>query len=405
MATSLTLVEGGSVTSPKGFLAGAIYAGLKTYGESPLDLGVLVSDRTAAAAGTFTTNKIKSPSVVLSQRHIASGQARAVVANSGCANCCVGEQGLKDAQETVALAAKRLGLPAEEVLMCSTGIIGVELPMSLVRAGLQRIEPSATGGHDFARAIMTTDTRPKETAISLQLSGATTTIAGCAKGAAMIHPQMATMLCFLATDASVEPAFLQKALRDAVAGTFNMISVDGDTSTNDSVILLANKAAGGALIQPGTRDGEAFQEAVLYVCTYLAQQMVQDGEGASKLLEVVVEGARILGDARLAARAIASSNLVKAAVHGNDPNWGRVMMALGKSGATMEENHVDLFLNEVCVMQDGLPIPFFRDAVVATMRAPRVRFRVDLNLGDASATAWGCDLSREYVDMNSLYPT
>ncbi|MBI2935787.1 MAG: bifunctional glutamate N-acetyltransferase/amino-acid acetyltransferase ArgJ, partial [Chloroflexi bacterium] len=373
MATSLTLVEGGSVTSPKGFLAGAIYAGLKTYGESPLDLGVLVSDRTAAAAGTFTTNKIKSPSVVLSQRHIASGQARAVVANSGCANCCVGEQGLKDAQETVALAAKRLGLPAEEVLMCSTGIIGVELPMSLVRTGLQRIEPSTTGGHDFARAIMTTDTRPKETAISLQLSGATTTIAGCAKGAAMIHPQMATMLCFLATDASVEPAFLQKALRDAVAGTFNMISVDGDTSTNDSVILLANKAAGGALIQPGTRDGEAFQEAVLYVCTYLAQQMVQDGEGASKLLEVVVEGARILGDARLAARAIASSNLVKAAVHGNDPNWGRVMMALGKSGATMEENHVDLFLNEVCVMQDGLPIPFFRDAVVATMRAPRVR--------------------------------
>ncbi|MBI4234273.1 MAG: bifunctional glutamate N-acetyltransferase/amino-acid acetyltransferase ArgJ [Chloroflexi bacterium] len=405
MAEELSIVQGGTVTSPHGYLAGATYAGLKTYGEDKLDLGILLSERPAAAAGTFTTNRIKSSSVVLTQRHIAPGRARAVVVNSGCANSCVGEQGLRDAQETVTLAARKLGIAVEETLFCSTGLIGVELPMALIRAGLQQLRTSRDGGHAFARAILTTDSHPKEAAATFSAGGTTITVGGACKGSGMIHPNMATMLAFLTTDATVEPDFLRGALKEAVDASFNMLSVDGDSSTNDTVLILANGAAGGPVIRQGDPNAAAFQDALNRVCTGLAREIARDGEGATKLIEVTVEEAPSLQEARAAARTVVSSTLVKAAVHGNDPNWGRVLAAAGRSGVAIEEGRIALYVNDVCIMEQGMPIPFFKEAVVANMRGPEVRFRIRLGLGKASATAWGCDLSEEYVTFNSAYST
>jgi glutamate N-acetyltransferase/amino-acid N-acetyltransferase len=403
---AITVLQDGSVTSAKGFEAGATYAGLKVQRDGVVDLGILLSRRPAAVAGMFTVSNIRSPSVTLSQRRLAVGKAHGVVANSGCANTCVGEQGYKDAEESTALAAKHLGLTPDEIVMCSTGLIGAELPMALIRAGIPKITLSPTGGHDFANAIRTTDKFGKEIAVAVDIGGARVTLGGCAKGAGMIHPQMATMLAFLTTDANVEPSFLKEALKEAVDATFNMVSVDGDMSTNDTVLLFANGAAGGPAIRAGTPDAAKFQQALHHVSRHLSHEIVRDGEGATKVMEVTVAGARTLADARVAARSISSSLLVKAAVHGNDPNWGRIMMALGKSQAYLEDDKIGVYLNDVCLMEHGLPIPFFREAVVASMRSnPTVRFRVELNIGSASATAWGCDISQEYVHFNSAYVT
>ena len=405
MAAEIVQVSDGSVTTPAGFLAGATYAGLKTYGDDRLDVGILLSESPAVAAGTFTTSKVRSASVTLSERRVASGLTRAVVANSGCANACVGEQGLKDAIAMTAQAAAVVGVAPEEVLVCSTGIIGVELPMALIRSGVQRLTLAREGGHAFARAILTTDYGPKEQAVSFEAGGVRVHVAGCAKGAGMIHPNMATMLAFVTTDASVEIGLLRDALKKAVDASFNMIDVDGDTSTNDTVLVLANGAAGGPTIQEGTPEAAAFQEALRQVCTELAIAIARNGEGATKLIEVVVEGARSEADARLAARSVAGSLLVKTAVYGNDPNWGRIMMALGKSGAEMEESRMALYINEVCIMEDGLPISYFKDAVIANMKQPTVRLMARLGMGDASATAWGCDMSEAFVTFNSAYTT
>ncbi|MBF8267169.1 MAG: arginine biosynthesis bifunctional protein ArgJ [Dehalococcoidia bacterium] len=405
MAENLKWLEGGTITSPQGFLAGATYSGIRTYTADKLDLGIVCSELPCTVAGSFTTNRIKSPSVVLSQQRVSSGHAQAIVANSGIANACVGEQGLKDAREMAALAARHLGIPPELVLPCSTGLIGVELPIALIRGGIGKIQLSREEGHALARAIMTTDTHPKEVAVSFQVKEKTYTLGGIAKGSGMIHPNMATMLAFLATDAPVERAFLQATLSQAVDSSFNMISVDRDTSTNDSVILLANGAAGGDAIAPGTPGEEVFRHALKEVCTALAKEIARDGEGATKLIQVTVEGALTEGDARAAARSVVSSMLVKCAVHGSDPNWGRIIVALGCSGAQVDEGRVALYINEVCIMEEGRPIPFFKDAVVVTMQGPENSFRLNLNLGEASATAWGCDLSEEYVTFNSAYTT
>jgi glutamate N-acetyltransferase/amino-acid N-acetyltransferase len=405
MAAMIEVLQDGSVTSAKGFLAGGTYAGLKTSGEDKLDLGIILSQSPAAVAGTFSTNKILSPSVTLSRARVKRGTARGVVANSGCANCCVGPQGLKDAEEMAALAAKHANVRPEDMLTCSTGMIGVELPMALIRQNIGNIKLTADGGHRFARAIMTTDTHPKELAVSVEIDGRKLTLGGAAKGSGMIHPTMATMLAFIATDAPVERGFLQSALSEAVNVSFNMIDVDTDQSTNDTVLLFANGAAGGSAIQGGSRSAAMFQEALTYVCTGLAKELARDGEGAQKLIEVVVDGARTIEDARKAARTIVSSPLVKAMVHGNDPNWGRIMMALGKSGIELEESKIDIFVNDIHIVYEGIAIPFFKDAVVSAMRVPEARFRVGLNIGDASATAWGCDLTEGYVIENSAYST
>ena len=399
------LVQGGGVTSPKGYLAGATYAGLKTLTEDALDLGILVSESSASLAATFTTNRIESPSVTLSRRRAAAGGARGVVANSGCANCCVGSQGLTDATELASLAAGRAGVAPEEMLVCSTGMIGVELPMALLRQNVGNVDVSADGGALFARAIMTTDSRPKEIAVSLDIDGVRITIGGAAKGVGMIHPNMATMLAFVTTDAAVEPRFLDEALKRSVELSFNMIDVDGDESTNDTVLLFANGAAGGSAVRASSGSADAFQSALDYVCVSLAKELARDGEGAQRLIEVAVEGARTQEGARVAAREVASSSLVKAMVHGLDPNWGRIMMALGKSGVDVDESRVDIFVNDIHIVHQGMAISYLRDAVVSAMNVPDVGFRISLHLGEGQATAWGCDLTEEYVTFNSAYST
>ena len=405
MAAMIELVQGGSVTSAKGYLAGGTYAGLKTSGEEALDLAILLSDIPATVAGMFTTNKVVSPSVTLTRQRVAKGTARAVVANSGCANCCVGEQGLRDAEEIASLSASHVGVTPDEVLVCSTGLIGVELPMALIRQSIGNIQLGEQDGSQFARAIMTTDSRPKEMGISLEISGRRVILGGAAKGIGMIHPNLATMLCFVATDAAVERGFLQQALRESVEVSFNMIDVDGDQSTNDTVLVLANGAAEGAVIESGSASAEAFQEALTYICTALAKELVRDGEGAQRLIEVAVEGAHTLAEARVAAREIAGSLLVKAMVHGRDPNWGRVMMALGKSGIEFDQSQVDLFINDIHIVHGGIAFPYLKDSVISSMSGEEVGLRVSLNAGDASATAWGCDLTEEYVTFNSAYST
>jgi glutamate N-acetyltransferase/amino-acid N-acetyltransferase len=397
-----TLVPSGSVSSASGFLAGAVHAGIKSKDE--LDLAILCSEVPCKAAGVFTTNQIKSAPVILSQRHMAKGRAQAAVVNSGCANACTGGQGLADALEMGNLAAAKLGISPEEVLVASTGIIGVPLPMDKIRAGIPKIRQTRGGGHDFCRAIMTTDTRPKEMAVQVDSRRTKFTIGGVAKGIGMIHPNLATMLCFIVTDAVVSADFLPAALQKAVDCSFNMVSIDGDTSPNDCAFLLANGLTGNEPID--SDNGGDFQEALNAVCIRLAKSMARDGEGATKIIEVIVEGAEDQVWARQAARAIAGSPLVKAAIHGNDPNWGRIVAALGRSGARVSEDRLDVYLNGIYVMKQGCPAPFSREEMTLSLsNSDNVLIRLCLNSGDGQATAWGCDLSEEYVRINSRYTT
>ncbi|MCK5653877.1 MAG: bifunctional glutamate N-acetyltransferase/amino-acid acetyltransferase ArgJ [Dehalococcoidia bacterium] len=397
-------IPGGTITTPKGFLAGATSAGLKTKGG--LDLGILYSEVSCVAAGLFTTNRIKAAPVLWCQQHVAAGRAQAIVANAGCANACTGERGFEDAAAMASLAAERLGIAPQEVLVASTGVIGERLPIELIGANMEKVVLSQEGGHALAQAIMTTDTYPKEIAVAAdggELGGII--IGGIAKGAGMIHPNLATLLCFLTTDAAIDTHLLEKALGEAVDLSFNMITIDGDTSPNDTVLILANGLAGNKTIEEGTKEAEALQAALTEVCTYLARRIASEGEGATRLIEVTVDGALTLADARVAARTIAGSPLVKAAVHGCDPNWGRIIAALGHSGAEIDESRIDLFLNNIRLVAEGLPHPFDKDKVRVAMGEAEVPIRVCLNLGDYVATAWGCDLSAEYVTINSEYTT
>jgi glutamate N-acetyltransferase/amino-acid N-acetyltransferase len=406
MSAGITVLKDGSVTSAKGFLGGSVFAGIKRPGPGKRDLGLIFSERPCAAAGTFSQNSILSPSAVSSRSVIRAGKpVVGVVANSGCANCAVGEQGLKDARETQALAAKVIGAKADEVLICSTGVIGVELPMALIRKHIGTIKLTPGGGHDFARAIMTTDTRPKEVAVSFKAGTKTVTIGGCAKGAGMIHPNMATMLAFITTDAAVEQAFLRKTLSDAVTLTFNQIDVDTDQSTNDTVLLLANGAAGNAVLKGGDAASRTFSQAVRQVCEHLAKEIARDGEGAKHLIECTVEGARTDADARVMARSVVSSPLVKTAVYGRDPNWGRIMMAIGKTGLPLVESKIQIFINGIQIVEGGIAIPYNLQSVVAALGEPEVRLRVALNSGRGAGVAWGCDLTEGYVVENSAYTT
>jgi glutamate N-acetyltransferase/amino-acid N-acetyltransferase len=358
------------------------------------------------AAGTFSKNSVLSPSAVSSREVIrAGGTVRGVVANSGCANCAVGEQGLKDARETQSLAASAMGAKPGEVLICSTGVIGVELPMALIRRHMGTIKPSVNGGHDFARAVITTDTRPKEIAVSVTAGGKTVTVGGCAKGAGMIHPNMATMLAFMTTDAAVEQAFLRKTLSEAVDLTFNQIDVDTDTSTNDTVLLLANGAAGNAPLKGGDTGSSAFAAAVRAVSEHLAKEIARDGEGAKHLIECTVDGARSDRDARVMARSVVSSPLVKTAVYGRDPNWGRIMMAIGKTELPLDEGKIQIFVNGIQIVEGGIAIPYNVQSVVAALGEPEVHLRVSLNTGKGTGVAWGCDLTEGYVVENSAYTT
>jgi glutamate N-acetyltransferase/amino-acid N-acetyltransferase len=390
------------LTAVPGFLAGAVQAGIKT--KNKLDLAILWSEVPCAVAGVFTTNRIKAAPVLLSQKHLSNGRAQAIVVNSDCANACVGEQGLADALEMARSTAVKLGIAVDDVLVASTGVIGVPLPMDRVRSGIREIELDPEGGHDLVKAMMTTDTRLKEVAAQLDMDGVKLTIAGVAKGAGMIHPDLATMLSFMATNALVGVDFLRSALNKAVDASFNMVSIDGETSPSDCVFLLANGLAGNRPI--GFDNGEAFQQALSEVCAYLAKCIAQDGEGATKLIEVRVEGARNETEACQAARTIAGSTLVKAAIHGGDPNWGRIVSALGRSGVELTENRLDVYLNHICVMTQGYPTFCSNEEMrMSLSSSDSVSIKVCLNLGGGQATAWGCDLSEEYVTINSEYTT
>ena len=404
----LTIVDGGGVASAQGFQAGGVFAGIKTPGEDKYDLGLLYSERDCTVAGTFTRNSVVSPSVTVSKAVVSRGSARAVIANSGCANCSVGEQGLIDAQDAAGIAADELGVDAEEVLVASTGVIGVELPMRLIRDFTPRIEvrEGDDAGLEFAKAIMTTDTHPKHIAVQYTASdGSTVTVGGCAKGAGMIHPNMATMLCFISTDAAVEQGFLQTTLSEAVTLSFNQIDIDGDQSTNDTVAILANGASGSPRVSGGDEDSERFASAVKHVNRYLAIELARDGEGARHLINAVVEGAYSDADARKAARSVAASLLVRTAVYGRDPNWGRIMMAVGKTGISLVESKIDIFVNGIQIVAEGKAIAYNTQSVIAALDHPEVELRVDLNCGDGFGEAWGCDLTEEYVVFNSAYTT
>ena len=389
----------GTVTSAAGFKAGATFAGInKSAGNKP-DLGILFSESACAAAGLFTTNQIKAAPVRLCQQKLPGNRMRAVVANSGCANAATGKQGQDDAAAMSTLAARHLGITAEDVLVASTGIIGERLPMALVEKGIKDINLSGDGGHQLAEAIMTTDTIPKEVAVA----AGGFVVGGVAKGSGMIHPQLGTLLCFLSTDAKVSQGLLSSALRKAVDISFNMISIDGDTSPNDTVLIMANGMSDVEPINPGTEQQAIFQQALDQVCLHLAKAIASDGEGASKLIEVTVCQAASINQARLAARAIVSSPLVKAAVHGNDPNWGRVIAAAGRSGADMVESRLGLSIGGLCLVKAGAAVPFDKDSAIVAMSDSKITIELELNMGEATATAWGCDLSAEYVAINSAY--
>ena len=392
----------GGATTPKGFRAAGIHCGVKR--EKP-DLALLVSEVPASAAGVFTTNKVKAAPVRYSQRVVAGGHAQAIVVNSGNANACTGEPGLADSAEMARLAAGALGLETNAVLVASTGVIGVPLPMDAIRAGIPRAARSlSSDGAAAASAILTTDRFPKTTAISLEIDGVTVSIGGMAKGAGMIHPNMATTLCFLTTDACVPPAVLRGALQRAVAESFNSITVDGDTSTNDAVLLLATGMAGGAPITTG--EGLArFTAALTAVAGELARMVVRDGEGATKLVEISVEGAASDLEARQAAMTVANSLLVKTALHGGEPNWGRILAALGRSGVEMNEETTDVSFGALDVVRAGLGVPGVWDAAAAALEEKEVSIRIRLAVGNGAAKVWTSDLSEEYVRINGSYTT
>ncbi|MFC2034972.1 bifunctional glutamate N-acetyltransferase/amino-acid acetyltransferase ArgJ [Chloroflexota bacterium] len=405
MGAKIELIPEGTVTSPQGFRAGATYAGIKKTDEHGLDLGLLFSEVPCVTAALFTANRIKSAPVILCQERLQRGKTVAVVVNSGCANAYTGEQGLADAAEMTALVASGIGVSPEDVLVASTGVTGQTLPMKLIKDGIGRIILSVDDGHELAKAIMTTDTVPKETAVTSRIGNSTFTIGGIAKGSGMIHPDLATMLCFLTTDAAVELDLLRSALSKAADVSLNMISVDGDTSPSDTMLIMANGLARNEPISLDSVQADIFQQALNKVCIYLAKTIAGDGEGATRLIEVTINGAISTTEARLAAKTIVSSPLVKAAVHGGDPNWGRIIAAVGRSGAEVVESNLDLYIGDVGLVRGGNRLSFSEHSVAQVLKQNKVPIRLYLNLGTASATAWGCDLSEEYVTINSQYMT
>jgi glutamate N-acetyltransferase / amino-acid N-acetyltransferase len=392
------------VTAPRGYGAAATACAIKE-GSSKLDLAVLLSDRPAAAAAVFTRNRVAAAPVVFCRDRLAHPQASAVIVNSGNANACTGTIGLRDVATSAAALANHLKIAESQVLVLSTGVIGVPMPMDRLLDGVRRLDPSPGGGPNFAEAIMTTDTRRKTAVVGLDLEGTRVSLGGAAKGSGMIHPNMATLLGFLTTDAAVEASFLQTALQAAVDVSFNLISVDGDTSTNDAVLLLANGAAGGPLIDAVHPDAPRFAQALRELCVNLARQCARDGEGARTLIEVRVRGAASDADARSLARAVTASTLVKTAVFGADPNWGRVLCAAGYAGVPFDADRATLLLNDIRLFDHGRGAPYAEDQAADALRQPDVTFTLDAGLGEGSAVAWGCDMSYEYVRINAEYTT
>jgi glutamate N-acetyltransferase/amino-acid N-acetyltransferase len=399
--------KNGGVTTPRGFKAGVAQAGIKYKGR--YDLALVVSEYPAVGAGVFTTNKFQAAPVQVSRQHLAlSEKMRGFVVNSGCANACTGEDGLADAQMMTEISANVTGCKAEEFFVASTGVIGVPLPMDQVKQGIEKAGQnlSAEAGALAAQAIMTTDTMAKEIAIEIEIGGEKVALGGMAKGSGMIHPNMATLLGFVTTDAVITKECLQKALVIANEDSFNMVTVDGDTSTNDTLVVLANGQAGNALINnPDSEAFQAFAAALKKICIVLARMIARDGEGATKLLAVRVINAPSREDARQAARTIAGSNLVKAAIFGQDANWGRIICALGYSGAQFVPEDITVSLGDLLVAQDGRGLTFDEVKAGRILGKEEIVITVDLQAGEFAATAWGCDLSYDYVKINADYRT
>jgi len=398
------VIKGGSILSPQGFRAGFSRCGIKTAQGKP-DVALILSDTPAAGAGVFTTNRFAAAPVQWDRSVLPSDEMRAVVVNSGNANACTGEKGMRNARETAGLVAELVGCRAEQVAVSSTGIIGHQLPMDRLLAGvraahaaLSRDEAAARGAE---QAIMTTDTCPKACAVEGEIEGRAFRIGGMTKGAGMIAPNMATMLAFITADVHIPAGRLSEILASAAELTFNRITVDGDSSTNDTVLALASGASGAVVPEVGP-GREAFEQALSHVMRDLSLQIVRDGEGATKLVEVKVEGARTAEAAETVARAVAESQLVKCAIHGGDPNWGRILCAAGYCGVELEPLKVELKIGGVTVFKDGLPTGADAAAAVA---GPEVKVHLNLGVGRAAATVWTCDLSKQYIEINAEYHT
>jgi glutamate N-acetyltransferase/amino-acid N-acetyltransferase len=394
---------------PRGFRFAATACGLKKTGA--LDLGLFSSDVPASAAAVFTQNLVVAAPVTLSKKHLqlSKGRMRAVVVNAGNANCATGAEGDAASLRTVEETARRLGLPPHEVFVCSTGVIGVQLPVEKILRALPSLarnrRPSMRSFAELSLAICTTDTRPKTAAASFKMAGKRIHFVGCAKGAGMIHPNMATTLAFVVTDAAISPSLLKRTLQDVTSRTFNSISVDGDTSTNDTLLVLANGEAGAPSIKAGTRAHRAFAAALEQVCSSLALQIVADGEGAQRVIEIEVRHAKTEAAAKRIAETIATSPLVKTAFAGGDPNWGRIFSAAGRSGVKFDPALVDIKMAGIPVLRRGQPLDFNERAASNKLLADHVPLIVDLHAGTATARYWTCDFTAEYVRINASYRT
>lgn len=401
---NINIIKGQGITYPKGFKASGVNCGIRQIKK---DLALIYSEKIASAGAVYTQNKFKAAPLWVTEENLerSGGKLQAILINSGVANACTGEQGLKDAWDTVKFVAENLEIKEKHVAVTSTGKIGEFLPMDKIQVGIKDAagKLSIVGGSEAAEAILTTDTRKKEIALCFDLNGQQIRLGGIAKGSGMIHPNMATMLAFITTDLAIEEIILKDALKKVVKETFNMISVDGDTSTNDMVIVLANGEAGNRIIREKNEDYYLFLNALTIVAEYLAKEIVRDGEGATKLIEVEVQHALNDSDAKKVAKAVVGSMLVKAAIYGHDPNWGRIFAAAGYAGAEIEVEKVDLYVKEK-IVSDGQPISFSKETVREYLEeSPEIIIVIDLKIGEGKATAWGCDLTHEYININTKY--
>ena len=405
----MTFIEGG-VCAPAGFTANGILCGIKK-GRTKNDIALIESEVPCAAAAVFTKNLVKAEPVKLTMKHLKNGSAQAIVANSGNANACTGEEGYAAAERTTAAAAKWLGLKSEDVLVCSTGVIGQQINVAAIEAGMERLCSglSKSGNVAAREAIMTTDTKHKEAAVQVEIGGKTVTLGTMAKGSGMIHINMGTMLGFITTDCAITPRMLDAALRESIEKTYNCVSVDGDTSTNDTLSILANGLAGNRLISSKTADYRAFVKALDALNTEMARKIAADGEGATHLIECAVLGAKNDRTARTLAKSVISSSLVKAAFFGKDANWGRILCAMGYSGELFGQAGTSVFFNsgsgEIEVFHKGVPLSFDEEKAKTILGESEVRIRVELSDGKGSGTAWGCDLTYDYVKINGDYRT
>ncbi len=396
-------VQGGNFLTPKGYTAAGVEAGLKN---DKKDVGIIISEVPASCAAVFTTNQFQAAPIQVSKDSIAKeGRLQAVIVNSGCANACTGEQGLQDAYETRRLVAQKFNIEEHHIAVASTGVIGVNLAMEKITHGIEQLKPGNEQDHAvaFQTAILTTDTMMKTSCYTAEINGKTVTMGGTAKGSGMIHPNMATMLAFVTTDANISQEGLQAALSEITETSFNQITVDGDTSTNDTVFVLANGMVDSQTLTPDHSDWPVFVELLALTCESLAKQIARDGEGATKLIEVEVKGAQNQLDARMIAKQIVGSNLVKTAVYGADANWGRIISAIGQTKTAVNTENVDIAIGPIEMLKGSVPLVFSEEEALEYLQKDFIKINVDLHNGESTGKAWGCDLSYDYIKINASY--